>query len=162
MLNVRNAGLDDVSAICNVLASSWKAAYRGIVHDAYLDSLSSSHWTDFLIDGIKNRTISVRVLEDEGSVIGSAVLCEEEKDVHLVSFYLLPDKTGSGLGSFFYNEVEKELRRKGFTKCVLDVLQDNCRAVRFYLSRGFCDTNKQISAKLGETEYVCSVFEKML
>jgi len=164
MVRIRNAGIEDVAAMTRVLASSWKSEYRGIVHDEYLDLLSDNHWVDFLIAGIKNNTIHAMVLEKEQEIIGSAILneSEQENEMNLVSFYLLPETIGRGFGHAFYTGIEIELKKKGFVKCVLDVLEHNYRAIRFYEAHGFMDTNKKIQAKLGEQEYTCNVYEKNL
>lgn len=53
MIQVRIASLEDVNEISYILAASWKSAYRGIVHDEYLDSINHNHWVDFLTAGIK-------------------------------------------------------------------------------------------------------------
>jgi len=162
VINIRNGVLEDVSAISNVIASSWKSAYRGIVHDEYLDSLNDSHWIDFLSTGMSGQAVFSMVLEQDEDIIGSAILITEEAQAHLLSFYLVPEMIGYGFGHVFYNGVEAELKRRGFVKCVLDVLQDNDRAIRFYEAHGFLDTNSRITAKLGESEYACKVFEKSL
>ena len=162
MTQVRNATLQDVNAISCVLASSWKSAYRGIVHDEYLDLLNDNHWVDFLNTGIENQTVFAMILEKEEKIIGAAILSADAKEAHLRALYLAPEKIGGGFGQLFYSGIETELMRKGFTKCVLDVLQDNNRAIRFYEAHGFFDTNKKIHTKLGEYEYTCKVYEKNL
>ena len=164
MVHIRNAVPEDAGAMSCLLASSWKSAYRGIVHDEYLDSLDDSHWMDFLRAGIEKKTICAMVLEEERNLIGSAVLgdTENENEAHLISFYLLPEKMGHGFGHAFLSGIETELMGRGYTACVLDVLEHNGRAIRFYEAHGFVDTNKRISAKLGECEYDCKVYEKSL
>ena len=160
MLMTRHAGLEDVAAMSHVLASSWKSAYRGIIDDEFLDALKDSHWIDVLTTSIQTQTIYTMVLEEDEHVIGAAVLSPEQMDIHLVSFYLLPEKIGQGFGHRFYNDIETEFKHKGFTKCILDVLHDNTRAIRFYEAHGFSDTTKRIYPQLGEYEYTCNVYEK--
>ena len=160
MIQVRGGTLEDVNIISYVLASSWKVAYRGIVHDEYLDLLKDNHWVDYLNYGMKNQAIFTMVLEKEGKLIGAAILNTEAKEAYLISFYLLPEEIGHGYGQLFYSGIEKELVCRGFRKCTLDVLQDNYRAIRFYEKHGFFDTNKKIHTKLGECGYTCKVYEK--
>ena len=162
MIKIRNGDLEDVSAISSVIASSWKSAYRGIVHDEYLDSLNDNHWIDFLNTGMSNQTIFSMVLEKEKDIIGAAILSADKEGIHLLSFYLMPEKIGHGFGHLFYTGVETELKRRGIEKCVLDVLQDNCRAIRFYETHGFLDTDKKTIVNLGDCEYICKLFEKSL
>ena len=162
MINIRNAGLDDVSTISCVLAASWKSAYRGIVHDEYLDAFDNNHWVDFLNMGLKNKMIFAMVLEEEQNIIGAAILSGDKKDAHLMSFYLLPEKMGQGLGHILYNGIETALRNRGFAKCVLYVLGRNNRAIHFYKTHGFIDINRKVHTKLGKQEYICNTYEKCL
>jgi hypothetical protein len=41
---------DDFEAIGNIYCCSWKTAYRGIVPQDYLDTLSGRHWSSVLAD----------------------------------------------------------------------------------------------------------------
>ena len=162
MINIRTAVLEDICTISHVLAASWKSAYRGIVHDKYLDALDNNHWVDFLLAGMKNKTVFAMILEEGQKIIGAAILSEAEQESHLVSFYLLPEKIGQGLGHVFYSGIETELKNRGLTKCVLDVLEHNRRAIRFYEAHGFTDTHKKTHAKLENVEYICNEYEKSL
>jgi len=162
MAQMRNSRIEDVKNISHVLASSWKTAYRGIVHDDYLDALKCDRWVEFLTTGLSNDNIFSMVIENENEIIGAAILSktEKEREVNLRAFYLLPDKIGQGFGHEFYSAIEAELRRRGFLNCIVDVLANNARAIRFYKAHGFLDTGEEIVAILGERNYTCKVFEK--
>ncbi len=101
---------------------------------------------------------------EEQEIIGAAVLCkvEKEKEINLKAFYLLPDKIGQGFGHAFFNGIEAELKAQGFSECVLDVLENNKRAIRFYEAHGFICTDSEVVATLGNHEYVCKVYEKYI
>ena len=51
-MEVRWATADDAAAIAAVHIASWRAAYRGLLPDAVLDSLSlearTDHWREWL------------------------------------------------------------------------------------------------------------------
>jgi len=162
--NTRISKTEDVVNISRVLALSWKTAYRGIVHDEYLDSLEYDHWVEFLTTGLGNGSIFSMVIEDEYEIIGAAVLCktEKENEANLKAFYLLPDKIGRGFGHTFLCSIESELRKMGFRNYIIDVLGNNSRAIRFYDAHGFTDTGKNINTTLGERHYTCKSFEKAL
>ena len=162
MLVIRDAILEDVSAIGNVICLSWQSAYRGIVRDKYLDSLDGAHWRDRLHDSFSNNISFGMVLEEDKKIIGSAILTSKKREVNLVSFYLIPEKIGQGLGHFFYNGLEEELRQKGFKKCKLDVLQDNIRAIHFYELHGYIDVKTIFTIQLDDCEYKCKAYEKKL
>ena len=165
MVQTRKSRIEDVNNISHVLASSWKTAYRGIVHDDYLDALKHDHWVEFLTTGLSNDSIFSMVIESNQEIIGAAILneTEKEREVNLRAFYLLPDKIGKGFGHTFYNDIETELKGRGFLNCVIDVLENNSRAIRFYETHGFIDTGKTIdNVVLGTQNYSCKVFEKAL
>lgn len=162
-MTIRIAEHKDITDISSVLAASWKSAYRGIINDDYLDLLEHDHWIDFLLTGLSNETIFAMVLEDNQHIIGAAILGRKETStVHLISLYLMPDKIGQGFGHAFYDGIEAELRHRNFTKCFLDVLENNERAIRFYETHGFMETIEIIKATLGDCEYPCKVYEKWL
>ena len=162
--HVRTAGIEDAERISHVLASSWKTAYRGIVHDDYLDALKADHWITFLTTGLNSGSIFSMVIENDQEMIGAAILSrtEKEREVNLISFYLLPYKIGQGFGHTFYSSIETELRARGFLTCVVDVLETNARAIRFYETYGFTTTGEDLNVDLGERNYVCKVLAKSL
>jgi len=163
-IKVRMAGAGDIDRISFVLAASWKTAYRGIIADDYLDSLKNDRWVDFLTEKLRDNAVFSMILQDNEEIIGASVLAESEKEgqVHLVSIYLLPDKIGHGFGHVFYTGIENEMRKRGFAKCVLDVLEQNKRAITFYETHGFADTLTETAAVIGEQSYICKILEKEL
>jgi ribosomal protein S18 acetylase RimI-like enzyme len=164
MAKIRLACITDIEEASRVLAKSWKSAYRGIVDDDYLDTLSYNHWIDFLATGLNNNGIIVLLMEDTQQIIGVAIVrkTENEGECCLVSFYLLSDKIGRGFGHAFYSGIENELINIGFSSCVLDVLENNARAIRFYKAHGFRVTHKEIHTTLADKNYICKVLEKTL
>jgi ribosomal protein S18 acetylase RimI-like enzyme len=164
MIGVRMAQIKDISLISNVLAESWKTAYRGIVDDEYLDSIEAGHWEEFLTNGLIDGTVFSMVLLDNQDFAGACILSKSENhdEVHLVSLYLLPDRIGKGCGHRFYSEIENEIKKRGYIKCVLDVLTDNKRACRFYEAHGFADSGAEETTVIGGLEYPFRVFVKLL
>ena len=68
------------------------------------------------------------VFEEEGSVLGYAVVREDE----LHDLYVAPESQGRGVGSALFDRV-REARPRGFR---IWVFRDNARARRFYEARG--------------------------
>lgn len=163
MSKIEKACVADAETMSCVIAASWKAAYRGIIKDDYLDALPNHHWVDFLTTGLGNNSLFAFVLRHGQDIVGVAILCEaKKKEAVMLSFYLLAEHIGKGLGHFFWLEIENEVRHMGFSKCVLDVLEENERAIRFYQAHGFVDTHRKVTADFGQSEYVCKVYEKEL
>jgi len=164
MIGVRVALSEDINNISCVLAASWRTAYRGIVADDYLDALSDDHWVKFLTSGLTSGSVFSLVLHDSQEIIGATVMgkSEAQGEVHLFALYLLPDKIGQGLGHAFYCDIENEMKQRGYTKCTLDVLENNTRAIRFYEVHGYVEASKGTTAELGGQSYKCKSFEKAL
>ena len=162
MFSTRTAQIEDVTKISNVLALSWKTVYRGIVNDDYLNTLKDSHWVDFLNTRLNGDDVFSLVLLENEEIIGTSVLgkSEKENEIHLISLYLLPEKIGQGLGHIFYNEIEKEIKTRRYPKCVLDVFENNIRAIDFYKAHGFVDTYKRATTTLGKQDYPYIIMEK--
>ena len=55
----------------------------------------------------------------------------------LLSICVLPEKRGCGVASQLVDEYEKRLLLQGRHRCVLSVLANNARAIRFYEKKGF-------------------------
>lgn len=166
-ITIRHAQKDDITTISRVLASSWKSAYRGIVHDAYLDALLYDRWVPFLESGFIDHKLQGLVLEKEGMIMGVSLTRMSMEviypaDGELVSLYLLPGYIGCGYGHALYEAAESELQQEGYTHCVLNVLSDNLRAIRFYHEHGFAETGQETKAALGERDYFCKIMRKAI
>jgi ribosomal protein S18 acetylase RimI-like enzyme len=161
---VKQAALDDIKSMSSLMAASWKSAYRGIVNDSYLDMLRDDHWVSNLTVGIKDESLFAFALEENGHMIGAAILnkTSESDTIELTSIYLLPGQIGRGYGALFYQGIETEIKSRGYKTCVLDVLENNDRAIRFYTKHGFVDEGNNIMVMLGGQEYVCKVMKKSI
>ncbi len=161
-MQTRTANLKDINKISSILTKSWKSAYRGIINDSYLNSLPDNHWVNFLTSGLNDDNIFAMVIEVSKQIAGAAILSidKTKNTANLISFYLLPEFIGHGFGHTFYNSIERELIHRGISKCILEVLTQNKRAIRFYEARGFTDTGKTVIAALDNCDYICNVYEK--
>ena len=135
---------DDLLAISRIYALSWKAAYRGILPDAYLDTLREDRWAPFLKDPKDIRSL---VMIKDTQFIGTASVCPARDPKmagwgELVSIYLLPEHYDKGLGKPLLEAALAELERMGFKDIYLWVLRDNSRARRFYEKNGFADSGE--------------------
>lgn len=137
-LQYRIAGAAELDAAARMLGRSYRAAYRGLMDDAYLDGLAEDHWAPILRDGYARGDTCVLALE-AGALVGAAVYgageAPGEADFHAI--YLLPGAVGRGVGHGLYAAVEREMRAQGFKWCTLEALSGNTGAVRFYAAHGF-------------------------
>jgi GNAT superfamily N-acetyltransferase len=142
-LVLRRATVQDAPAIGRVRVNSWRATYRGIMPDEYLDGMevedSIELWAKVLSAQATNT--SVFVAELSGEIIGFAAgtaLAETKFgiDTELAAIYLRPDVQRSGIGSRLLNMVADAHRSQGATGLLVWVLAANKAARRFFEELG--------------------------
>ncbi len=154
-ITVRRAEMADIVEISRVFASSWKAAYQGMVNAAYLSQISDDRWVQPLTDELPVKQLHAFVACCAKQTIG-AVLTRRSKvtaypdDGEIVAIYTHPDWFGKGVGQALLDTAFLHLCAEGFTHCVLDVLENNQRAKRFYIKNGFHFTGQTQELTLGE------------
>lgn len=141
---IRAAGLDDAAGIAQVRVDSWRATYRGMIPDAYLDAMrveeSTSLWERILTTPEGGKRL-VFVAEAQGEVIGFAagMMLDEPKlgfDAELTGIYLQPQLQRQGLGQRLVEAVTRESLEHGATGMLVWVLSENQGARKFYEKLG--------------------------
>lgn len=142
-MDIRRAALEDARSIAEIHVRAWQEAYRGIVPEEYLRSLSIEEreirWRDIL----RTSSADTWIAEDAGRVLGWMSLgSSRDADAapdtgELWAIYVAPEAWRSGVGKALWQHAEAELRRAEFESVTLWVLAENQRAQRFYESLGF-------------------------
>lgn len=145
-----NTENDNFIEISNIYESSWKYAYKGIVPKDYLDNIPKGKWAN----GINKNGIKNLIIIEDGQIIGTAGFCKSRWERYsdygeIVSIYFLPDYIGKGYGNILLNKCIEELRKCGFNKILLWVLEDNHRARAFYEKNGFICSNEFMNDNIG-------------
>ena len=123
---------------------TWRAAYRGIVPDAYLAGLSYDESERLWQDAISTGEGRVFVAEDEGGVFGFASGGPRERfsrglreyEGELQTAYVLPSHKGTGAGRRLVGAVARSLTEQRVNSMLLWVFTENRPARRFYESLG--------------------------
>jgi GNAT superfamily N-acetyltransferase len=141
---VRSADASDAPAIAEVHVASWRAAYRGLLPDEYLDSrtveVRTQQWDAVLADPESGHVL-VAVLGDR--VVGFAQARPSgDADAppatgELLTIYLHPDAWDRGLGRVLHDEALHCLEADGYRSATLWMLSTNERARQFYLRHGW-------------------------
>lgn len=141
---------DSRAALSRVYEESWKYAYRGILPQAYLDSIPEGQWAN----AVDHSGMSTLVLLEEGCITGTASFCKaRELEMktwgEIVSIYLLPASMGKGFGKKLFQFAVEELRQMGFRTLFLWVLEENRTARRFYEGMGLHPNGEERAIEIG-------------
>jgi GNAT superfamily N-acetyltransferase len=144
-LRIRPAEAGEARAIATIHVDSWRAAYRGLLPDSYLDRLSieerERQWAETLEGAVDGS--GVLVAEDDGRVVGFASWGPSrdtdaaERTGEVPAIYVDPSAIGIGVGRALFAEAANALRDAGYTCATLWVLEANGRARRFYERAGW-------------------------
>jgi len=133
----------DAPAIAEVRVNAWRATYRGMIPDSYLDAMkvedSAALW-DKVLSAAPNTT-STFVAEADGRVVGfaSGMLKPEAKlgfDAELTGIYVVRDAQGAGIGKRLVAAVAAAQRSHGATAMIVWVIAANKTARAFYEKLG--------------------------
>ena len=141
---------DDRYAISRVYEESWRQAYRGIVPQAYLDSIPPGRWAPFIDTPGMDSLVAV----EGGEIVGTACCCPARLARmsgwgEIVSLYLLPPFQGRGYGRALLLAAVDALESMGSRDVFLWVLEQNLRARRFYEQMGFCPSGEYLDDVIG-------------
>ncbi|HET9672987.1 MAG TPA: GNAT family N-acetyltransferase [Actinomycetota bacterium] len=142
-IEIRRAGPADARAVAEVHVGSWRHAYRGLLPDGYLDRLSVEEREGTWREALGGASIGAFVGELGGRVVGFASFGPSRdgdagRDVgEIPAIYVEPSALGTGVGRELLGAATEALRRAGFTRATLWVLEANEPARRFYEKAGW-------------------------
>ncbi len=149
-MEIRQMKREEADDISLIYVLSWKAAYKGIVPQTYLDQLSQQRWSSLLAE---NPSKSF-VLLDNGQYIGTSTVSPARDEEmagwgEIISIYLLPQHFGKGYGKILLNFCINELKNAGFSCIYLWTHEKNNRARAFYEKSGFSHDGQKITCDIG-------------
>jgi GNAT superfamily N-acetyltransferase len=139
MLEVTNAGLDDIPVIQDLTYRIWPDAYKDILSQEQLQyMLDLIYSTDALRHQINDSGHKFLILEEDQTPKGFASYSQlrEPGKFRLHKLYVLPDQQGKGLGKFLLNQIIDRIKPSGATQLELNVNRYN-KAKDFYVKLGF-------------------------
>lgn len=154
---IRNAFPSDRMALGHIYCETWKAAYRGMIPDGFLDALTDETCAPPAVR--EDRTL---VWEENGQVVGLVHIGPGRDGAfadagEIQSIYVLPSYWRSGIGKKLLTAAEERLLALGFSRMYLWALTDNTRARAFYESMGMQMCGERTisigGAELSETQY---------
>lgn len=151
---------DDRMEISRIYEESWRFACQGIIPQSYLDSIPEGRWAP----NLENPDWKTLVCIVNGKIVGTSSFCKSRFEQfpgwgEVISIYLLPAYMGKGYGKALMKTALSELKKLGYEKVFLWVLEENTGARKFYEQLGFQPAddvlNDQIGGKdLREVRYI--------
>ncbi len=141
---IRSATEEDALVLGKVHTDAWRAAYRGLVPESYLQGLDCERRAARFRESLAAKTADVHLLECEREVLGFCTLsaCRDDdidskQTGEICAIYLAPEHWRKGMGTLLCRYAEKTLRERGYAEVVLWVFEANEQARRFYEAMGF-------------------------
>ena len=148
---IRQATEEDVMQISEILVEDWQTAYRGIIDDEYLDSLSAEQ--RYQVEIKRYRKYTVAVENDE--ILGYAwneTTGDEPADCEIIALYVRYSKRKSGIGRALMRHSMDDFRKSGKHTMIIWCLRDNSESRRFYEKMGG-EKYKDGTHRWGNREY---------
>lgn len=141
-MEVEPARADDVDRIAALHVAAWRAAYRGLLPQGYLDELSTAARKAQWIQALADPAIEVLVARDGPALLGFAAYGPSRDDdaeaatLELYAIYVAPCAYRQGIGRRLWQTIcQSELARNA-AAISLWVLKGNHAAQRFYQALG--------------------------
>jgi GNAT superfamily N-acetyltransferase len=148
---VRKGTLSDAPQVARVNVEGWRAAYRGILSDEYLDAIRSDDRLERLEErlGAPDPGAVFIAVSTGGAVgaYGGVSAVRDAADEHPVlptgefaALYADTASRGTGAGHAVHEAGVGHLAEQGFKHAILWVFEKNAPSRRFYEARGWtCD-----------------------
>lgn len=129
-MRIREATVEDAPAIARVTVDTWKTAYRGIIDDNYLDSLTYAErekgWRGFPF----NEAFVLAAEDAQGNIIGFAAGGPQRDEDskykgELYAIYIYQEHQREGIGQALFESFSKKLAQTGVDSLMLWVLSDS-------------------------------------
>jgi GNAT superfamily N-acetyltransferase len=161
-VSIRAATVGDARAIAEIHVAGWRAAYRGQMPDALLDSLSVDERAEkrrLWLEKPASPDVRNWVAEEPQpprrivgwACTGPARGEESAEAAELWAIYLDPTLWRRGIGRALHDFALQDLRKQGRTVVILWVLDTNMPARRFYEALGWTCDGGEKSASFGGT-----------
>lgn len=134
-LIIRKATSADAGQIAEIVVEDWKKAYRGIIDDEYLDSMSVE--ARYQIELQRYRIYTVAAAEKE--ILGFAwnqIADSEDSDCEIIALYVRYGMRKSGIGRALFQHSTDFFRASGKKRMIIWCLKENNEARKFYEKMG--------------------------
>tara|TARA_R110002012_G_scaffold114908_1_gene261752 strand:- start:522 stop:1034 length:513 start_codon:yes stop_codon:yes gene_type:complete len=142
-MQIAQATPEDARAVAEIHVAAWRAAYRSIVPDDYLASLSierrEAKWSECIAAGDPTLLVAKKAGVVQGwlSLGKCRDIGSHKSEAEVWAIYVSPTVWSTGVGPLLWLRAKELMLEKGFKSCSLWVFPQNERAIKFYRSIGF-------------------------
>ena len=132
---IRSAKKEDVRQIAEILVEDWQKAYRGIMEDAFLDSMNAEQRYEIEV----RRYDKFIVAADGDEILGYAWLeasDEEPADCEVIALYVRYAQRKNGIGKLLMEYAFSRFREAGKKCMIVWCLKENHESRKFYEKLG--------------------------
>jgi GNAT superfamily N-acetyltransferase len=140
-ITVRDGTIDDVNQIAEIHVRTWQDAYRDILPQNFLDSLSierrATQWKESIKNNHSTGQNGLFVISDDNAIYGFAA-CGTARDKEfsgygeLFAIYVAADFQKQGYGYKLFEKVISFLKAQGFNRAYVWSLEKNSSAHKAY------------------------------
>ena len=141
-IKIRNIKKEDITEVVNIQIDGWRAAYKGMIDDEYLENMNVEKKIKMREKDYKETRFIVAEINNE--IVGFCRYTDNmektpetpEVDCELRALYVKPELKHNGIGKKMFQYAVNEFKNMGKTKMVLWCLKDNVLARKFYEKMG--------------------------
>jgi GNAT superfamily N-acetyltransferase len=162
-VNVRPATAHDAAAIAQLHVDTWRVAYRGLLPEAEVQSVSVEQRRSFWSSALSKPSLAkVDVAVDDSGIIafcsyGPTRDQDDDGAAELHAVYVHPDKWRRGAGRLLCERAVHEAIDRDHSAMTLWVVKGNDRACRFYERLGFAPDG----ARRTNDRFLATPFEEL-
>ena len=155
-MKINMATLDEIEAtniartIATLHVASWRASYRGILTDDYLDYQVEAdrlhHWQAHVPE-LKSGLGEIYMATLESAPVGFVCIeidPEQDLGAYVDNLHVLPQAQGQGIGTLLLTAAGCWAQKHGASKLHLHVYEDNLPARQFYARDGWHTVAREI------------------
>lgn len=157
-MQLESATSEDCRAIAEVHVESWQHAYKGVLPEPYLASLSVAERETMWRRMVEQQPSHLLLARNAGQVVGFVAFGASRDEgapagrAEIWAIYVKPACWSTGAGHLLWLEALRRIVAEGYKAISLWVIVGNERAVRFYERAGFVlEPGSRKSFELGGT-----------
>ncbi|MTH54810.1 GNAT family N-acetyltransferase [Bacillus mangrovi] len=125
---MRKADPQDLNGIAQVHVDSWRTAYRGLIDEDYLQSITYESKRELWAKADLSQVIIAE--DEEGRIVGFSGYGRERTgkygfDSEIYAIYILEEVQRKGIGSALLLNTADDMLKKGWNSALVWVLRDN-------------------------------------